>query len=367
MFFFFGAEMSTKVSVSSLSHINSVHTRCIVKGEAQKSPLFWRFSGAFWFSQDCLFSRKSTRKSLNLIKSPIFTNTPCKSTCLYNAPSMHTVDHTYPFGWLPAYCNRDDFEWSFVVTFMPMPCTRMPFTWDAEEAFQPQTWRRPFWKRQGQNSRSVGTAVLLWPPNIQGKDTNKNPTKYGKIAENQRIINSSRPYFVHIFTLYHRVVLPCIIECFRGGGTEGGAILLHFCGSTNFFSVQQNVRQSSNQPPDWKSSWRDFCGSSGGVRADFSGRGPRLLRSCLGVEISTRNPSLEVCFGTPQTSKKSLQKRFRAEACRSTVLKWAVSTLKLAHPWRQPPEARFALYLVAQIARCNRDVRCDSNRTPPNR
>ena len=26
-----------------------------------------------------------------------------------------------------------------------------------------------------------------------------------------------------------------------------------------------------------------------------------------------------------------------------------------------------ALYLVAQIARCNRDVRCDSNRTPPNR
>ena len=29
----------------------------------------------------------------------------------------------------------------------------------------------------------------------------------------------------------------------------------------------------------------------GGVRAEVSGRGPRLLRSCLGVEISTRNPS----------------------------------------------------------------------------
>ena len=27
--------------------INSVQTRCIVKGEAQKSPLFWRFSGGF--------------------------------------------------------------------------------------------------------------------------------------------------------------------------------------------------------------------------------------------------------------------------------------------------------------------------------
>ena len=34
----------------------------------------------------------STRKPLNLIKSRIFTNTPCKSTCLFNAPSMHTVE-----------------------------------------------------------------------------------------------------------------------------------------------------------------------------------------------------------------------------------------------------------------------------------
>ena len=31
-------------------------------------------------------------KPLNLIKSPIFTNAPCKSTCLYNTPSMHTLD-----------------------------------------------------------------------------------------------------------------------------------------------------------------------------------------------------------------------------------------------------------------------------------
>ena len=67
--------------------INSVQTRCIVKGEAQKSPLFWRVSGGF----HCL---SSTRKPLNLIKSLIFTNTPCKSTCLDNAPSMQTVDFT---------------------------------------------------------------------------------------------------------------------------------------------------------------------------------------------------------------------------------------------------------------------------------
>ena len=34
--------------------INSVRSRCIVKGEAQKNPLFWRFSG--------LFSGKTKRK-----------------------------------------------------------------------------------------------------------------------------------------------------------------------------------------------------------------------------------------------------------------------------------------------------------------
>ena len=58
---------------------------------SEKSPflaIFW----VFLFSQDRLFSRNSTRNPLNLIKSPIFTNTPCKSTCLYNAPSMHTVE-----------------------------------------------------------------------------------------------------------------------------------------------------------------------------------------------------------------------------------------------------------------------------------
>ena len=72
--------------------INSVQTSCIVKGEAQKSPLFWRFSGSFWFSQERLFSWNSTRKPFKFNKIPDFTNTPCKPTCLYNAPSMHTVE-----------------------------------------------------------------------------------------------------------------------------------------------------------------------------------------------------------------------------------------------------------------------------------
>ena len=74
-----------------LNFFNSVQTRCIVKGETQKSPPFWRFSGGFDFLRIAC-SWNSTRKSLNLVKSPIFTNTPCKSTCLYNAPSMPAVD-----------------------------------------------------------------------------------------------------------------------------------------------------------------------------------------------------------------------------------------------------------------------------------
>ena len=82
---------------SRVVYVNSVQTRCIVKGEAQKSPLFRRFSGGFWLSQDRLFSRNSTRKPLNLIKSLSFTNARCKSTCLYNAPSMHTVEYGFIF------------------------------------------------------------------------------------------------------------------------------------------------------------------------------------------------------------------------------------------------------------------------------
>ena len=93
-------------SVEEEGKINSVQTRCIVKGEAQKNPLFWWFSGGFWFSQDRLFFRNSTRKPLNLIKSPIFANAPCKTTCLYNAPSMHTVDKNH--NWSRSDLNRCD-------------------------------------------------------------------------------------------------------------------------------------------------------------------------------------------------------------------------------------------------------------------
>ena len=42
----FSARTSRKLT---LTYFYSVQTRCIVKGEAQKNPLFWRFSGVFDF------------------------------------------------------------------------------------------------------------------------------------------------------------------------------------------------------------------------------------------------------------------------------------------------------------------------------
>ena len=52
---------------------NSAQNRGIVKGEAQKFPLFWRLSGG---SGAPVFSRNFTREPLNLIEAPIFGNTP---------------------------------------------------------------------------------------------------------------------------------------------------------------------------------------------------------------------------------------------------------------------------------------------------
>ena len=78
--------------------VNSVQTRCSVKGETQKSPLFWRFSGVFDFLRiACSLGIPQENLKFN-IKSPIFTNTPCKSTCIYNAPSMHTVEKSLCVG-----------------------------------------------------------------------------------------------------------------------------------------------------------------------------------------------------------------------------------------------------------------------------
>ena len=57
------AEEKTAGTCPCPQNINSLQTRCIVKGKAQKIPLFWWSSGGFWFSQDRLFSRKTFKFS----------------------------------------------------------------------------------------------------------------------------------------------------------------------------------------------------------------------------------------------------------------------------------------------------------------
>ena len=65
---------------------HDVQTRSIVKGEAQKSPLFWRFSG-FWIFSGSPVLQEFHKKTLKFKKSPIFT------TPLVNPPvfTMHLV------------------------------------------------------------------------------------------------------------------------------------------------------------------------------------------------------------------------------------------------------------------------------------
>ena len=126
--------------------INSVQTRCIVKGEAQKSPLFWRFSAGFWFSQDRLFSRNSTRNPLNLIKSPIFTNAPCKTPCLYNAPSMHTVDliRAIPSAGLSCYWKGAFVTSAFEPCFKGIWVSDSHMSWNGQTVTpQTVTWNSP--------------------------------------------------------------------------------------------------------------------------------------------------------------------------------------------------------------------------------
>ena len=53
-------------------YFNSVQTRCIVKGEAQISPLFWRLSGGLGFSQELLFSKEFHKKTFKFNKIPDF-------------------------------------------------------------------------------------------------------------------------------------------------------------------------------------------------------------------------------------------------------------------------------------------------------
>ena len=64
------------------------------------------------------------------MKTPTFTNAPCKTACLYNAPSMHTVDLQCAFGvsgfrdsvGAPGDCN----SWAFILIFSLFLCFFLP-------------------------------------------------------------------------------------------------------------------------------------------------------------------------------------------------------------------------------------------------
>ena len=64
-----------------------------VKGEAQRSPLFWRFSGGLWCSRVRLLCRKSNRRPFKLNTSPIITSWEKKLQGLKS------------WAWLPKFCR----------------------------------------------------------------------------------------------------------------------------------------------------------------------------------------------------------------------------------------------------------------------
>ena len=77
---------------SKANNVIGVQVECIAKGEAQKSPLLWRFSG---FLRCTFLSKSSSMRPSNFNKITDLASTPCKPTCLYNAPCLkclHTRD-----------------------------------------------------------------------------------------------------------------------------------------------------------------------------------------------------------------------------------------------------------------------------------
>ena len=77
------ARLQNKILLNFLEKFNSVQTVCIVKARLRKV----HFSGVFDFLRCACSLGIRARDPLSSIKSPIFTNAPCKLTCLYNAPS----------------------------------------------------------------------------------------------------------------------------------------------------------------------------------------------------------------------------------------------------------------------------------------
>ena len=80
-----------KISLFRPDFVNSVQTRCIVKARLRKVHFSGDFLGVFDFLRIAC-SLGIPQETFKFSKIPFFPNAPCKTTCLYNAPSMHTVD-----------------------------------------------------------------------------------------------------------------------------------------------------------------------------------------------------------------------------------------------------------------------------------
>ena len=100
------------------------------------------FCGGFGFLRCACSLGIPLRDPLNPIKSPIFTNTRCRSTCLYNAPSLHTVENMFkPFrshGVLPQLAS-----WSCAWRISTTSLQRDPRGRELNTNLFSQTFRHP--------------------------------------------------------------------------------------------------------------------------------------------------------------------------------------------------------------------------------
>ena len=129
-----------------------MQTRCIVKGEAQKSPLFWRFSGGLWFSQDRLFFRNSTRKPLNLI-NPRFLQTSLVNPLVF---TMHVVCTLLIF-------FRNNLTSRAIYRMGNGPGAKIPEKWEGKWKMAPRlTWPKNG-RRNGKNGQNQAKIPFLGP------------------------------------------------------------------------------------------------------------------------------------------------------------------------------------------------------------
>ena len=109
-----GLEPSSPPPLGFTSLINSVRTGCIAKGKAQEIPLSWRFLGSFDFLRCACSLRIPLQEPLNWTNSPMFTNTPCRSTPL-ERDSANVFIEFQGRKWSCSWCRGLIWaEWSFI-------------------------------------------------------------------------------------------------------------------------------------------------------------------------------------------------------------------------------------------------------------